>query len=298
MKRYYHFFANGDDARNFITSEEEFKLAFNRVGLCCHLSGVTVVAFSVEDTHLHALLWGVFDECEQFKNLFVRKSQCSIVSGRGSLDGVKLDCELYEVDDENYLRNVASYVVVQATKDGKAVMPYDYIYGTGSLYFRSEHCVLPWMVSKDGGVMEPVRFDAVSSRDKRKLCGSRENIPDHWLVCNGFILPTNFVDVKRFESIFKTHNCFRVFMSSGRDKYMAVQDMMASVRGIMIEDLEARRLCESVCLALFGRKGTRHVTPEQRIELSRELRRRYGLSIRQISTLTRLPEEELCKYLR
>ncbi|MBQ0044721.1 MAG: hypothetical protein KBT05_06850 [Bacteroidales bacterium] len=75
-------------------------------------------------------------------------------------------------------------------------------------------------------------------------------------------------------------------------------DRMASERGLMIEDIEARKLCEAVCLDLFGRKGTRHVTPEQRIVLARELFRRYGLSCRQLSTFTKLPEDEIRSYLR
>ena len=66
-------------------------------------------------------------------------------------------------------------------------------------------------------------------------------------------------------------------MASGKDKYKDVLDKMASVRGLMIEDIEARRLCETMCLTLFGRKGTRHITPEERIVLARELHRHYKL---------------------
>ena len=298
MERYYHLFANGDDAKNFITSESEFKIAFNRVGLCSYLSGATVVAFSIEDSHPHFLLFGEYDVCVRFKNLYKKISTHCIVENRGSLDDVRLVFDLDEINDENYLRNVATYVIIQATKDGKAVMPYDYLFGTGALYFRTKHAMLPWMMSESGRPVEPQPFSTFESREKRKICGSRENVPGDWLVCNGFILPTSYVDIKRYESIFQTHNRFRVFLSSGKDKYTVVLNRMAKVRGIMMEDLEARKVCENLCVELFGRKGTRHITVEQRLVLARELLGRYGLSMRQVSTLSKLPEKELIKYMR
>ena len=296
MKNYYHMFANGADAKNFITSEEEMVSAFNRVGLCSSLTGVSVLSFSIEDSHPHILLWGTDRDCRRFKDYYEDISSRCIARRRGSLDGVLLHCELYEVTDLSYLRNVAMYTVIQATKDGKAVMPYDYLYGSGALYFRSGRYVLPWNIDESGNVLEPVMFKNLSFREKRSVCGSTFQIPDEWLVSNGYILPTNYVDVGRFEDIYRTHNCYRVFMASGKDKYKDVLDKMASVRGLMIEDIEARRLCETMCLTLFGRKGTRHITPEERIVLARELHRHYNLSVRQLSTLTKLPEEELRKH--
>lgn len=297
MKTYYHLFANGADARNFIINQAEMKTAFNRVGLCSHHSGAIVVAFSIEESHPHVLLWGEREECLRFKTLYENISSRCIVRRRGSLDGVKLHCELYEVSDPSYLRNVAMYTIIQATKDGKAVMPYDYLYGSGALYFRSAKSVLPWLVNDDGEVDVPRCFGDMNERGKQILCGSTRRVPDDWLVCNGFILPVNYVDVRRFEEIYRTHNCFRVYMSSGKDKYSDVQDKMALERGVMIDDLEARRLCETICLSLFGRKGTRHITPQQRLILARELYRKFRLSIRQIATLSKLPEDEIRKYI-
>lgn len=297
MKNYYHFFANGDDAKNFITDETEFIAAFNRFGLCCHLSGISVLSFSLEDSHPHGLIYGTYEECCKFKRLYEVISKHCIVANRGSLDGVRLDCELDLIESEKYLMNVATYTIIQATKDGKAVMPYDYRFGTGALYFRSQYSAFPWLLDKNGKTVEPVRFDQLSAREKRKVCGSRENIPDHWLVCNGFILPTNYVDITRYESIFRTHNRFRVFMSSGKDKIQEINDRMASIRGIAIEDLEARKLCDDLCFSMFGRRGTRPLTPQQRMSLAKELRRKYHLSYRQLSTLTKLPESELRSYI-
>ena len=298
MKSYFHMFANGSEARNFITNEEEMKAAFNRIGVCSSLTQAEVVSFSIEDSHPHALLWGTLSECQKFKEYYENISIRSIARRRGSLDGVRLRCELYEVTDQSYLMNVAAYTIIQPTKDGKAIMPFDYLYGSGALYFRSNGVVFPWMIDNEGKLCQVELFKNLKSREKRRICGSTILIPGDWTVCNGFILPTNYIDIIRFQNIYKTHNCYRVFLSSGRDKYKEVLDKMVSVRGIMIDDIEARSICERTCAELFKHKGTRHVTPEQRLELATERRIRYHISIRQISTMVKVPEEEIRDYLR
>ena len=296
-KHFYHMFANGDDAKNFITTEEELRAAFNRFGICSVGSNVVVLSCSVEETHPHALLYGTLTDCTGYARSYEDRSKRSIVQRRGSLDGVNLHCELYEIDSESYLMNVSAYTIVQATKDGKAVMPYDYLYGTGSLYFRSKKAVLPWLIDDKGMVCTPCEFGTLTEREKRKYSLSKANIPDNWLICNGFILPTNYVDVKGFERIFRTHNCFRVFLCSSRSRDDEIVAKMSSARGVVIEDLEARNLCREACMTLFNKPTTRTLRTDQRIALARYLRKTFRLSLRQLSFLTKIPESELGKYV-
>ena len=291
-------FANGDDARNFITSEQEFKLAFNRFAVCAYLTGATVVSFSLEDTHPHALLWGTKRKCNEFKERYQAMSIRAIARRRGSAKGVRLYCELCEIDDESYLMNVGTYTIVQATKDGKAVMPYDYLYGTGALYFRSKRSVLPWLVGDDGNVSPPQSMSSYPILERRKICGTKRPMPPDWMVCNGFILPTNYVDVSRFESIYRTHNCFRAFLSSKKSADEAIQRKMSSVRGVIVEDVEAKSLCSETCMELFSTTSTTRLNNDERIYLAQKLRKEYHLSHRQLSILVHISQDELRKYVR
>lgn len=297
-EHYYHMFANGDDAKDFITSEREFKSAVNRFAVCAYVTGAVVLSFSVEDSHPHALLWGTFEKCNRFKELYEKMSLKSIARNRGSAAGVNLHCELYEVSDESYLLNVGTYTIVQPTKDGKSVMPYDYRYGTGSLYFRGKYSVLPWLIDENEHQIDPVPLSSLTLRERRSICGTRIQLPDEWLVCNGFILPVNYVDVIRFESIYYTSKRYLAFLSRNKNKDQLIISRMAEVRGVMVEDLEARRLCEELCGELFGKKTTRHLNVEQRILLAQTLRNRYHLAYRQLDFLVHIPESEIRKYVR
>ena len=255
---FYHMFANGDDSRNFIISTKDFYAAFNRIGVCAANSS----------------------------------------ANRGSLYDVILNYELYPVKSEDYLRNVAVYTIIQATKDGKKVMPYDYIWGSGSLYFRTDNSLPIWCADENGIVQEPVPIGTLNARQKEAMLHSRKKVPDNWLICNGFLLPQNYIDVELFESIYQTHNCYRVFLSNSKKKDDAVTTKMSKVRGMMIEDIEARKISAAVCYSLFHKHSSRWLNTNQRLELAQELRRQYYLSFRQLSTLCRLPETEIRKYVR
>jgi hypothetical protein len=294
-KQFFHICADGEDARHFITGRKDFLAAMNIVALCAANTQVCIVAFSFEDTHPHFLVYGTIEECSRFKALFEDLYQRYAAKTRKDGPKLVLHCEQYPIgDDAGYLRNVAVYTIIQPTKDGKRVMPYDYLWGTGSLYFRTGYYTPVWLFDEQGNLCRSVRFGDLTVQVRREMVHSRSmTLPDDWLVCNGIALPTNYVDVARFESIYQTHNCFRVFFSNNRKKEEEILLRMAKVRGILLEDSEARDVCGTECKILFGTRDPRKLSPEQRIRLAQTLRSKYQMTIRQIATCVRLPESEI-----
>ena len=297
---FFHVCANGSDARNFIIREEDYFATFNLIGVCAANTQVVVVSFSIEDSHPHILLWGTHEACARFKHLFEVLYGHYAAATRKQGSELTLQCELYPIgDDYEYLRNVAVYTVIQATKDGKAVMPYDYRWGTGCLYFRKGFYTPVWMFDDAGAICQPDRFDRLTARRQRAVLHTRSlSIPGDWQVCNGLILPTNYIDIARFEAIYVTHNRFRVFLSSPKKREEEMLAKMASQRGVAMEDLEARKICGDVCKQLFGTRDPRRLNTHQRIQLAQQLRRQYNLTFRQLATLVRLPETEVRAFVR
>ncbi|MBR0531044.1 MAG: hypothetical protein IJJ96_00395 [Bacteroidales bacterium] len=299
-KEYFHVCANGADSRNFIISEDDYYTAFNYFGVCTANTGVEVVSFSIEDSHPHALLWGTRLECSRYTALYESLYTHYAAATRDGGADLVLCCELYPIgDDMDYLRNVAVYTIIQPTKDGKSVMPYDYLWGTGSLYFRNGFYTPVWYFDKEGTIRQPVPFISLGAREKRALLHTRTHvIPDNWLVCNGFILPGNYVNIERFESIYMTFNRFRVFLSSTKSREEAMLAKMAEERGVMMEDMEARRACGDCCKRMFGTRDPRRLDPRKRLSLAQQLRRKLRLTYRQLATLVRLPETEIRTFVR
>lgn len=193
--------------------------------------------------------------------------------------------------------NVGTYTIYQATKDGKQVMPYDYRWGTGSMYFRSTGHQPVWATDIYGNFLPPVRVDEYSERVRRRLLCSRLKVPESWTICGNILLPDNYVDVARFEQIYRTANCFRVFLGNTRNRDQLVQEKMAVYRGISLEDTEARRHCKVLMKEMNGFQDVRRLDGHQRILLAQELRKRLKLSAQQIASLVLLPYKEVCKYI-
>ncbi|MBQ7194211.1 MAG: hypothetical protein IJS07_01075 [Bacteroidales bacterium] len=295
--KFFHLFANGDDARNFLISEQDFYAAFNRFGLCAAQFDVKVVCFSLEDSHPHGLLYGAEEECDAFRRYYEQSTLHFVRATRGTSGDLNLVCEILEVSDQKHLMNVATYIINQPTKDGKRIMPYDYLWGTGPLYFRSPNTILPWMIRPDGSLDTPIPIRSLSVHERRKVLSSKREVPGDWLVCNGFLLPTNYVSVNLFEKIYVTHNCFRAFLSSGGRNDDIIKQSMAERRGITMDDYEARSVCGRICAELFGRRDVRTLSVSQRLDLGLKMRRDVRLTPRQIATLVRLPEVEIRKYI-
>lgn len=293
----FHLYANGDDARNFIICEADYYFQFNLVAVCAYVTGVTILGFSIEDSHPHFLLRGTQERALAFRKMYMSSTMQHIRSTRGCGDGVVLDLQLDMIEDDEYLKNAAAYVIVQPTKDGKSVMPYDYKWGTGSMYFRMSGTIPVWRIGEDGSLGEIRRWGSLSYRERKSMVSPRIHLPDEWLVCNGLILPSNYLDVAAYERIFVSFNCFRTFLASGRKQMQTVRDQMARSRGVMLEDLEAREICAMTCLRLFGKRTARWLDTQQRLELAKALKFQYKLSLRQLATLCRLPEVEVMKYL-
>lgn len=296
QQSYYHCYADGNDVRAFVINDADYRFEFNLFAVCAFHSGVVVLVFTIEDSHPHLLLKGTLSQVLEFKRMVESSTLQHIRASRGSGDGVVLNLQLDIVEDQSYLMNVGTYVIVQATKDGKSVMPYDYLWGTGSMYFRTENHIPIWCFDEMGRYVAPREWGQLSFFEQRAVISTRYSIPKNWLVCNGLILPSNYVDVKGFEGIYKTHNCFRTFLSSGRKREQEILDRMAMDRGIMLEDLEARKICEKLCLEMFGKKTSRWLAADQRLELAKSLRKEFRMSVRQLTVLCRLPASEIEKF--
>lgn len=293
---FFHLTGDGAIIREFITSERDFCAAFNLIGVCSANSGVDVVAFGIEESHPHFLLSGTREKCMQFKWMYESSYYHHATRTRKPPVHLNLDLDLLDIEDESHLMNAGTYIIIQPTKDGKPLLPFDYQWGTGSLYFRPEKHIPIWCFDKEGMFHQPVRADQVGARRLRTICFSRMTIPGDWLICNDLILPDNYVNIALFEGIYRTANCYRTFLSSNRAQQQTVQQRIAAARGVAYDDLEARLLCCDFCQQMFGFKDVRRLTSVQRISLAQALWRAHRLSRRQLATIVRLPYAEVCRY--
>lgn len=297
-QRYYHVTSKGEESRDFILSDDDYYAAFNRIGICAAHCKVRILSFSIEDTHIHLLIFGSQAETAKFISMYEDLTVHYLKEHRSTVKGARLNLRMILIEDEKHLMNVGTYTIIQASKDGKRVMPYDYLWGTGCLYFRNDRQLPVWRFDENSELLPVRKCSGIPYREKRAILFSTLPVPDDWYVCGRFLLPTNYVDVAMFESIYQTQNCYRVFLGMSKAKEEDVMGREALSVGVRLEDLEARMICTELCKETFGRKGVRHLTVDQRMRLARECRHRYNMTLRQISSLVKIAESELRLFLR
>lgn len=295
--QFYHLTSDGALTPKFILLPIDYPAVFNLIAVCAAYANVRVVAFCIEDTHLHILLEGDYAECYAFIIMFERSYIRHVTKTRGTAKSAKIDLDILPIDDENHLLDISTYVIAQPTKDGKAVLPYDYRWGTGSMYFRNREHISIWRFDEAGVLHDPVPASSLSYSAVRKIACSKRRIPGNWLICNRLILPENYVDVSLYEKIYKTHNSFRVFMSSSRQKDTEIKRREAAFLGVTLDDAEAARYCAEMCREMFGVAVVSKLNAEQRVRLAQTLRLRHKMSHRQLSKLAQLPLSEIRKFV-
>lgn len=292
-----HFHSDGKLAPGLHLSRTDFAASFNRVGVCAaEFPDVTVLAFDIEDTHFHFVLKCLRSRGWRMIALFTKMTHRYLFETRedGVFDGRVVFSEDI-VDTDEYCQNVCAYTIIQPTKDGQQIMPFDYPWGSGPLYFRSEKVVPVWLVDRDGKVQTPVTIGSLTSRTRKKWFHTHKSLPDNWLVCNGLILPSNYVETKHFESIFGTYNNYRYCLA--RANADEVKRRMAKSRGVSLPDIEMRRVCMEKCLQIFHKKKVQELNSMERLELARLLRKQYMISHAQLSRLVHMPLEEIERYI-
>lgn len=275
----------------------DYRAAFNLIAVCAAYCKARVVAFSIEETHIHVLLEGRRSECEAFKIMFERSYIRHVTKTRGTLNGAKIDLDVIPILEENHLLDIGTYVIAQPTKDGKPVLPQDYRWGTASMYFRPKNHIPIWRYDEEGVLHHPVPVGSLSYSVVRSLVCSKRRVPDDWLICNGLVQPESYVDVALFEKIYRTHNSFRVFMSSNKQKDREIQMREANYLGVTLDDAEASGYCRDLCQEMFQVNIVRVLDGRQRVQLAQALRSRYKLSFRQLAKLTELPMSEIQRFV-
>jgi len=291
-----HLFSNGSASVDLFISRKEMDEAMNRIAIVAIRNKVQVLGFSIQDTHVHLLVKGELNNIVNFMKEYQKRTRDSLTRRGSSLTDFSM--EMACVNDELYAKRVAAYVICQATKDGKKVMPYDYPWSSASLYFRIIKNDLLWRLDEIGEGKYIQRMGELSMKQQKTLFHVSEKLPAEWEVCDGMILPSSYIDVKGFENIFMTPNCFRTFLGGSAAKDSEISTMMASIAGVNLDENEARAVARNLCLELFAKHEIRSLDIMQRIELGRKLRQRYQMGLSQISRRIYVPENEVRKYIK
>lgn len=264
MRRgYYHVCSEGLDKAMIFTNSEEFVAGMNYVAICSCRFEVSILCFCLMSNHFHFILNGSHEECWRFGCEY--KRMCAMLMRRSQDIGNgmnNVEVQIKQIADKKYLENAVAYVLRNPLMAGFRLMPDQYPWGSGDMYFRSSR------------IPQGRRADSFRVRELEKTTRSNYRIPGNFVIdSNGMISPLCYIDYKSVEAEFE------VFLGIADSYNPDIEELRLSVKELILEE--------------FGVKAVSQLSMEQKIRLCGLMHRNFRASRKQIALITRLNMETI-----
>lgn len=276
--KYWHLHTDGRNAEIIFRTKEELIAGMNLLAICCLLfPDIKVFTFVLMNNHLHIILAGRKERCEELFAMFKTKLWKFLCRNGRVVDMKGFECQLIEITSLNSLRNEIAYV----NRNGYVVRPdctpFSYPWGAGPLFFNPFLRLLPC-----------VPYEGLPVRAKRAICHSNSvELPAVGVkVCEGVIQPSCYCDIQAAESFFRSaHHYFQLLTR----KFEAYGEIASRLHeSVFIGDEEMYSAVCSLCMRYFGAKNPGQLSPKDRIEMARRMHHDFNASNRQIQQILKL----------
>lgn len=229
------------------------------------------------------MLKGQYDDCLKFMRLYKQMRSRRLRARHGTwytLRGAEISVIL--LDSAEYQLNAIAYVLRNPVAAGMAVMPGEYKWSSASLYFGDKAFCLPGCR----------KMSELTVREKFRILKSRISFPDNYIVdSDGMIFPGSYTEYESVARMFGSPKQLLFYETKNQDLTSELETGIVAKTKYRDEEL----LCslDWLCENKFRGKKYYDLRIEDRYHAAKELRRRYGCSVKQISRVTGLPADIL-----
>ena len=296
IRNCWHFYTDGNVVDSMFNNDQDFIDGMNRVYAVWKRHRIVILAFCLMDTHLHFILYGDFDKCNSFMHEYTKITSRHIsIKYNDKQKLCRLPINYQQIDNDYYLKTAIAYVIKNPPVAGIGFCPWDYPWGTGSMYFRKRGY---WTLSHSHKDIT-TKLSDMTYRERRKLLKSdiADNADDLCVeVFCGIVSPFEYVSWEIVEKIFRSHRAFNYFMCITKEE--DIESKGGSISRLSIPIQEMRQLRDDLCKELFGVATIRSLDTNNRLKLAKTLRANYNCSLKQIARLCGLVHNELNGIIR
>lgn len=270
---FWHAYTSGRETPVIFNSEEDKIFVMNVIAQAAHsMPEISLLTFVVMDNHFHFIVSGRESVVEDFF-VFIRKRATRSVPG---MRGIKLFIK--HIDSLESLRNSIVYVNRNGFVSNPSLTPFNDPWSAGRFYFNS--------------IPSEQTIGKHRSAVFRKMFRGREPyLPEHWSIINGYINPTHFCEIDYGMSLFRDARHYFLSLFRNVESYA---DIAADVddRDFLTDQELFYKVSEYV-KTCYGEVRVRELSPAQRADVARILRREYRSSNDQIRRVLGLSRYEV-----
>lgn len=274
---FWHLYTDGTVMQNIFCSEGEFGLGVTLLAVsACGFNDIRILTFELMSNHMHVVMAGSKDLClnmfDDFKNRLARTFRNN---GR-ILPWDKFQVEITPVETLKQLRSVIIYTNRNGFVSNPKYTPFSYPWGGGCEYFRCDRYKLPLC-----------SFGEMTVKEKRAIAHTRDvSGLERLAFCDGIVHIPSFCDINLGESMFTDARSYFYSLGRGNEELASIAHKMKN--SVFLIDEEVFSIAAKTANEKYGISKLAMMTPEQKIELAKDLRYKYNASSQQIRRILRL----------
>ena len=274
---FWHLCTDGSKMQNIFCSDEEFSIGLIALAVTsCLCPDVKVIAFELMNNHLHLILAGSKQACEELFSKFSSRLRLIYTKRGRVLDWSCFEANILPIDSLDSLRNEIIYTHRNAYVASPNFTPFSYPWGSGCAYFN-------W----GDTLIHATPFDELPFRTKRELTHCRDvSVFSRLRFVNGYIYIPSFCDVRLGESMFTDARSYFNSLTRKSEAFSLIAEKLKDT--VFLTDDELFQVILQYAKGKFSVEKLVQLSPEQRLMIARELHFKYNASNQQIRRLLRL----------
>ncbi len=285
--KFYHICTNGLAKGLWFRDREDYVDGMNSVPICAFETDVKIYCFCLMSNHVHFIVKGMEANCTRFIREYKRRRSMQLAlkyEKAHSINGS--DIFMNHIEDSKYLMKAIAYVMRNPMAAGISVIPTDYSWGSANLYFADRSF-------RESGYR---KLKDLSLSQKRKLFKSKVMLPDYYMIdYDGIVFPGSYVDYKAVEGLYNSPKRLLYHLSSTNDMESELETDI--LKKTSYGDSELLASLAVVCAEKFHGRKLGALKIEELYLLAREMRKRYGAGVKQLSRIMSLDYETLKRML-
>lgn len=255
-------------------TETDFKNAMSILAVCAKVySCIHVYAFQLMSNHIHLVVGGDKDLIIEFFSFFVSRLdkyfECKV-------DFRELKLKLFPIPDLTYFRNAVAYVNRNGFVVNNDVTPFSYQWGSGMFVFQ------PMLFRLAEQAAEPMGITAVRELMHSRKCDFAKDLR----LIDGYILPTEFCDIKTAEMLFRDAKQYFYSISRKVESYSEVARSIGEALFYTDQDLYNAAL--QLSKSHYETHEFRTLPVTSKLELAKRLHYDYNASEKQLQRLLKI----------
>ncbi len=280
---YWHLCTPGEFQSVILKEREDYVFVMNLVAWCvAHYEGaIKIYTFQLMSNHFHFVLSGEYSIVCDFFALLKKRLSRYLASRNSSADIRKLEGNIFEVRDLQYMRTVIAYVNRNGYLVDRDSTPYNYQWGANRFFFAP--------------AVEYETRTYLSSVPKRKLGAifSTHEIqfPETYYFTGNYVSPYSYCSISAAEQFYRNAHDYFHFVSRRVESFSVIAKELGD--SVAYTDEEIYAAAVSISMGNYNMKSPKLLGVSEKIQLAKDLKYKFNVSLKQLRRILGLDEKLL-----